>query len=186
MVKILFLMYSFTMLIHCTRSTISSGLVSHDPPMVCHGLCISAATGKKDTLVNIEQTKQWVFNVLSSDWVSKANACAEAVDPSISEVDLAGLHTLPCLNVDVPRLAEARVSLECELADMKEIYNDAGIHTTTVVFGRVVRYHVHKSVLGGTEERPVVELEKMRFVGRVGGVTYWPCGEGKAVSMKRP
>eukprot|EP00558_Chaetoceros_sp_UNC1202_P001258 CAMPEP_0197258346 /NCGR_PEP_ID=MMETSP1429-20130617/81791_1 /TAXON_ID=49237 /ORGANISM="Chaetoceros sp., Strain UNC1202" /LENGTH=198 /DNA_ID=CAMNT_0042722427 /DNA_START=168 /DNA_END=764 /DNA_ORIENTATION=+ len=162
-----------------------SGLLSHDPPMVCHGLCLSGSR-KKDTLINIESTKQWVFNVLSESWLAQANACSEAVDPSVSEVDMVGLHVLPCINVQVPRLAEAMVSLECELDSTKEIFNDQGVHTTTVVFGKVVRYHVHSSVLGGTEARPVIDLHKMKFVGRAGGVTYWPCGEAAALDMKRP
>lgn len=76
--------------------------------------------------------------------------------------------------------------MECELESKKEVYNDDGNHTTTIVFGRIVKYHIHKSVLGGTEEKPIVDLEKARLVGRVGGITYWPAGEGKAVSMKRP
>ena len=148
--------------------------------------------GKKDTLQNIEKTKQWVFNVLSDTWIHQANACAEEVDSNISEVDMAGLNTLPCDNIQVPRLKEAMVSLECELDSTKEVFNDEGVHTTTIVFGRVVRYHVHSSVLkfagedNADENRPVVDLEKMRFVGRAGDITYWPAGEGKVIPLKRP
>lgn len=162
-------------------------LVSHDPPMVCHGICLSSK-GKKDTLVNIENTKQWVFNVMSMPWVEKANACAVECDSGTSEIDIAGLHTLPCENITVPRVEEAMVSMECELDSIKEVFNDDGKHTTSIVFGRIVRYHVHTSVLAGdlVANRPVVDLEKMQFVGRAGGVTYFPAGEGKSLSMERP
>ncbi len=165
----------------------STGLVSHDPPMVCHGICLSSK-GKKDTLVNIENTKQWVFNVMSMQWVEKANACAVECDSGTSEIDIAGLHTLPCENITAPRVEEAMVSMECELDSIKEVFNDDGKHTTSIVFGRIVRYHVHTSVLAGDLDanRPVVDLEKMQFVGRAGGVTYFPAGEGKSLSMERP
>lgn len=148
-----------------------------------------SSSGKKDTLVNIESTKQWVYNVLSDTWVNEANACAEEVDSNVSEGNLCNLNTLPCEKVEVPRLEKAMVSLECELESTKEILNDDGKHTTTVVFGRVVRYHVHKSVLRfakDDESRPVIDLEKVRFCGRVGDITYWPAGEGKALPLKRP
>lgn len=162
-----------------------TGLVSHDPPMVCHGICMSRQ-GKKDTLVNIEQTKEWVFNVLSDTWVTEANKCSEEVSSDINELELAGLDTLPCEIVNVPRIKKALVAMECVLESTKEIINDDGKHTTTVVFGRIVKYHIHSSVLGGTDERPVVDLEKIRLCGRVGDITYWPAGEAKALSMKRP
>jgi flavin reductase (DIM6/NTAB) family NADH-FMN oxidoreductase RutF len=165
-----------------------TGLLSHDPPMVAHGLCISSA-GKKDTLVNIEQTKQWVYNVLSESWINQANACAEQFEPEVNELEAAGLSTLPCAKIAVPRIKEAMVSFECELESTKEVFNDDGKHTTTIVFGRIVKYHVHKSVLKYSHDDvtcPVIDLEKMKFVGRVGDITYWPAGEGKALSMKRP
>jgi len=161
-----------------------TGLVSHDPPLVCHGICMSRE-GKKDTLINIEETKQWVYNVLSDTWVTEANACSEEVSSDINELEIAGLDTLPCDKVDVPRVKRALVSMECVLESKKEVFNDAGRHTTTIVFGRIVNYHIHSSVLGGTEERPVVDLEKIRLCGRVGGITYWPAGEGKVLTMKR-
>ena len=93
---------------------------------------------------------------------------------------------MPCEIVNVPRIKKALVAMECVLESSKEIINDDGKHTTTVVFGRIVKYHIHSSVLGGTDERPVVDLEKIRLCGRVGDVTYWPAGEGKALSMRRP
>jgi flavin reductase (DIM6/NTAB) family NADH-FMN oxidoreductase RutF len=112
--------------------------------------------------------------------------CSEDVSSDINELDIAGLDTLPCDKVNVPRVKQALVALECELESKKEIINDEGKHTTTVVFGRIINYHIHSSVLGGTEERPVVDLEKIRLCGRVGDVTYWPAGEGKTLSMRRP
>ncbi len=156
--------------------------------MVAHGLCLSRSGRKKDTLVNIEETKEWVYNVLSEHWLEQANACAEEVDRNVNELELdsVNLSTIPCDNVDIPRVKEALVSMECELESKKEIINDAGKHTTTVVFGRIVKYHIHHSVLGGTEEKPVIDLEKIRFCGRVGDVTYWPAGSGKALPLKRP
>lgn len=163
----------------------STGLMSHDPPLVCHSISLSRK-GKKDSLVNIEETKEWVYNVLSDTWISEANACAEEFEADVNELEKAGLDTIASEQIDAPRVKQALVSMECQLESKKEVYNDDGKHTTTIVFGRIVKYHIHKSVLGGTEEKPIVDLEKARLVGRVGGITYWPAGEGKALSMERP
>lgn len=163
-----------------------SGLFSHDPPLVATGIVVSSK-GKKDTLVNIEETGEWIFNVLSESWISKANQCSAEVDSSVNELDIADLSSLPAECVKAPRVAEALVSMECKLFDKKEVFNDAGKHTTTIVIGRVVRYHVHESVATKDSYGDLtVDLKKMRFVGRAGDVTYWPAGEGSSISMKRP
>lgn len=171
-----------------------TGLLSHDPPMVAHGICLTRAEDgtrtKKDTLVNIEQSKEWVFNVLSESYLEQANACSEALPYGASEVDKNNLSTLPSIICKTPRLAQAMVSMECVLDSLKEVHNDEGEHTTTIVMGKIVRYHIHSTVLkehnNGIESSPVVDLERLRSVGRVGDITYWPTGEGKAVAMERP
>ena len=169
-----------------------TGLLSHNPPLVSHGICLEAGgTKKKDTLINIEENKEWVFNVLTDSYLEEANACSEAFPSHVSEVERAKLSTLPSIDCKTPRLEQAMVSMECKLEYLHEVKNDDGVHTTTIVTGRIVRYHVHTSVLkdsdnGVTQRSPVVDLEKLGAVGRVGGITYWPTGEGKAVSMKRP
>ena len=83
--------------------------------------------------------------------------------------------------------------MECVLDSKKEIFNDKGEHTTTIVMGKIVQYHIHSSVLkkenrdGTKATAPIVDLEKLQSVGRAGDVTYWPTGaDGKAVAMKRP
>lgn len=43
------------------------GVVAHDPPTVCVGICHKKDGTKKDTLVNIEETGEFVVNIIS-DW----------------------------------------------------------------------------------------------------------------------
>ena len=165
-----------------------TGLMSHDPPLLSHGIVIQNGK-KKDTLRNIEDTKQYVCHMISEDWLVQANACSQAVDASVSEVDLAKLSTLPSKCIQVPRIEQAKLAMECILESTKEVFNDDQKHTTTIVTGRIVNYHIHESVLKykeGNPLKPLVDLESMSFCGRAGDITYWPAGEGKAVPMKRP
>ena len=166
-----------------------SGISAHDPPIVSHGLCLSNGK-KKDTLRNIEENGEWVFNVLTKDFVEQANGCAAELPPELSEADAQNLTLLPCDNINVPRVEESSVAMECKLFDKKEIFNDDGKHTTTIVFGRVVKFHILDSVLvdGKEDDEPLVDLDKVQMVGRAGDITYWPVGvqpDGK-LPMKRP
>lgn len=185
------------MVVNCAPFSYT-GLLSHDPPMVAHGICLKkskdgATRQKKDTLVNIEKSREWVYNVLSEPYLDQANGCSENLPYGVSEVRKNNLSTLPSKKCKTPRLAQAMVSMECVLDSTKEIYNDKGEHTTTIVMGKIVEYHIHSSVLKDngngtrTETAPVVDLTQLQPVGRAGDITYWPAGaDGSAVSMKRP
>jgi len=96
----------------------------------------------------------------------------------MSEVSELNLNTTPCEVIKAPRLTQARLSMECKLIHKYEVKNDAGEHTTTIVMGRVVRFHIHEDVLekGRDEDKPLVDLCKLNPVGRAGGTTYWPVG----------
>jgi flavin reductase (DIM6/NTAB) family NADH-FMN oxidoreductase RutF len=190
-----------------------SGISSHDPPIVTHGLCLSNGN-KKDTLRNIESTGRWVFNVLSTNYLEQANQCSASLPSDVNEAEINGLDLVwDCKSFGIasksddndagrdasssqtavpPRLAAARVSMECHLIDKKEIYNDEGKHSTTIVIGRVRRFHISKDVYKESDrgtgvgastgstlpERPLVDLEALQPVGRAGDITYFPVGTG--------
>jgi len=163
--------------VNCAPFSYTS-ISSHDPPIVTHGLCLSRGQ-KKDTLKNIEETKEWVFNVLSTDYLEQANQCSAPVPPDQDETQLNQMPTAPGDVVKAPRLLQAKVAMECELYDLKEVHNDDGAHTTTIVMGRVRKFHVRDDVLklkDGDPAYPLVDLEQLQAVGRAGDVTYWPVG----------
>jgi flavin reductase (DIM6/NTAB) family NADH-FMN oxidoreductase RutF len=165
-------------ILNCAPYSYTS-LSGHDPPIVTHGLTVSRATGKKDTLRNIEATGEWVMNVLTTEYLSQANQCAASVPYDQDETKLTGLEVVAdCTTVKVPRLRNAKVAMEVKLIDKKEITNAEGRHTNTIVMGQITKFHVHKSVLkdGQPEDQPRVDLLKLQAVGRAGDVTYWPVG----------
>merc|ERR1712154_197463 len=157
--------------------------------MGTHGICLSGGM-KKDSLANIEATGEWVYNVLSTDYTEEANACSASLPEDVDETEVTGLKTLPCDLISPPRIEKAAVAMECKLWDKKEVFNDKGEHTTTIVMGRVVNFHVHESVLkdGQAEDDPRVDLMKLQPVGRAGDITFWPHGVKKdnMLPMTRP
>ena len=71
---------------------------------------------KKDTLRNIEETKQFVVNIMSEWFVDAANATSGDFPPEVDEIQRSGLGTLESVHVSPPRIAEAAVHLECEVS----------------------------------------------------------------------
>lgn len=116
--------------------------VAHDPPTLCIGICKNRDGSNKDTLNNIEETGEFVVNIISDWMVESANHTCGAFPPDVDEMTVVGLTPLPSEVVSPPRVAESAVHMECKLAGKHEVVNDKGAVTCTVVFGRVVRFHV--------------------------------------------
>lgn len=65
---------------------------------------------------------------------------------------------------------ESPFSMECEVEYIREIRNDEGKHTTTLVLGRVKVLHVRKDVIH--PETGAVDSAKTLPVTRIGGLQY--------------
>src|ERR1700694_1550574 len=75
----------------------------------------SDGTPRKDTLRNVEETREFVVNVVSEAIAAAANATAAEVPPDVDEFELAGLTPLPSDLVRAPRVAESPAQMECKL-----------------------------------------------------------------------
>jgi flavin reductase (DIM6/NTAB) family NADH-FMN oxidoreductase RutF len=83
-------------------------IVSHDPPHVALGICKNPDGSKKDTLRNIEDTKEFVINIMSDWYVESANHCCGNFAPEEDELQRSGLmNPIPSQVVKPCRLAES-------------------------------------------------------------------------------
>ena len=62
------------------------------------------------------------------------------------------------------------MSMECEVEYIREIRNDQGRHTTTLVLGRVRVMHIRKDMI--YPDTGAVDASKMLPVTRIGGLQY--------------
>lgn len=82
-------------------------------------------------------------------------------------------------------MAESAFHMECKLTTKQEIVNDQGVITSTVVFGRVVQFHVLEPLLeAGPRGLPQVNFEGYRPLGRLGGDTW--AKQGDRFDIDRP
>jgi flavin reductase (DIM6/NTAB) family NADH-FMN oxidoreductase RutF len=138
-----------------------------DPMLVCFSPMRRGTDGeKKDTLVNIEKTKEFVINIVSEDFVEKMNECAKELPSEIDEFEFSGLSKLDSVCVKAPRIAESKVQLECELFEALDFGSHPG--AGSLVIGKVVHVHIQDELY----DQGRIITEKLLPVGRMAGQSY--------------
>src|SRR5712671_6699963 len=115
--------------------------ISANPPVICFSPMVRGTDGAtKDTLRNIEATKEFVVNVVSEDFASQMNICSTEFTPDVDEFAASGLTPLASDLVKPPRVKESRVNMECRLVQIVTI-SDKPLGGSLVI-GEVLRFHV--------------------------------------------
>ncbi|WP_163100519.1 flavin reductase family protein [Peribacillus alkalitolerans] len=141
--------------------------ISADPMMVCFSPMRRGTDGaKKDTLVNIENTKEFVINIVSEEIAEQMNECATEFDSDVDEFDQAGLTKEKSASVAPYRVKESKVHLECELHQVLHFGEHAG--SGSLVIGRVKHVHVDDELFEGGRINSV----GLNPIGRLAGQAY--------------
>ena len=107
-----------------------------------------ASIGHKDTLRNIEQTGEFVWNLATRELAEAMNQTCAGVPPEVSEFDLAGLTPVASRRVAPPRVRESPVSFECRLTQQVQLQTAAGDTVPTwLTLGEVVAVHIDRRLL---------------------------------------
>jgi flavin reductase (DIM6/NTAB) family NADH-FMN oxidoreductase RutF len=121
---------------------------------------------RKDTLRNVEETGEFVVNVVCESYMNAANTTAADVPPEVDEFVLAGLTPLASQVVRPARVAESPAQMECKL--LQVIYTGREPGSGILVLGQVVRFHVRKDLV----EDFRVDPAGLDAVGRMAGTTW--------------
>ena len=121
---------------------------------------------RKDTLHNVEETEEFVVNVVSENIADAANATAAEVPPDVDEFVLSGLTPMASEAVRAPRVAESPAQMECKL--LQVIYTGKEPGAGVIVLGEVVRFHIQESLF----EDFRVDPGALDAVGRMAGNTW--------------
>jgi len=121
---------------------------------------------RKDTLRNVEETREFVINVVSEAISDATNATAAEVAPEVDEFHLSGLTPVPSLVVRPPRVAESPAQMECRL--LQVVYTSHNPGAGVVVLGEVVRFHVREDLIDDFR----VDPDGLNAVGRMAGNTW--------------
>lgn len=150
-----------------------------NPPVVVFSPTLRRDGTKKDTLRNVEETREFVVNLAVESVAEAVNLTSKELPPEQSEVELAGLTLCRSLKVRPPRVAESPVSLECRLLQVISI--GTGPIAANLVIGEVLAIHVADSV---RDDQGRVDPHKLKTIARLGG--DWYCRTTDLFEMKRP
>lgn len=131
----------------------------------------------KDTARNIRRTSEFVVNLVDEACAEAMNLTSSEVEPGVSEIELAGLHTEPSATVAPPRISEAPVALECREWSTMEIGRNR------LVIGLIDRIITRDGVLD--PETLLVVPQNFSPVGRM-EVPSGYCRTEDRFQMKRP
>ena len=126
-----------------------------------------SSTNWKDTVGNIQETREFVWNLATMDLAKQMNATAAHVAPEVDEFEIAGLTAVPCKLVNVPRVAESPVAFECRLADIIQLKGADGRKAAAwLTLGEVVAVHIDKTLIKDgvyhtASARPIVRAGRL-------------------------
>lgn len=160
-------------------------VASSNPPVLCFAPALKfeviegTQKGKpKDTLKNIQDTKEFVVNIVSHEIAEKMNQSSGSFPPGVNEFEKAGLTTAPSTYISAPRVAESLINFECNLSQIISFGEHPG--AGNLVLGYVKCAHMHESVYKNGR----VDIEVLQPIGRLAGMEY--CAVKDRFVMVRP
>ena len=119
----------------------------------------------KDTYLNIQRELEFVVNLVPVALMSAMNFSATDFPPAVSELEVAGLTSLPSIQIRTPRVAESPVNLECRVHSILEIGQNR------VVIGEVVEFHIADEFIDA--DKLYVHSAKLDLLARMGGASAY-------------
>ena len=155
--------------------------VAFDPPTIVFSSSRRASEANektKDTLTNIEETGEFVVNVVVDDIAEAMNRTAAEYPTGVDEFEIAGLTAVSSEVVAPPRVAESPVNMECRLVQVVPI--GQGAHSHGLVIGEILLMHVRDDIINGHR----IDHHRLRPTGRLAGNMY--CYTADTFELVRP
>ena len=124
---------------------------------------------RKDSLINCEETGEFVYNMATYDLRAAVSLTAKNRDSSIDEMKLAGLTPAPSVLVKPPRVAESPINIECTYYTTIVLPGHTMKTNHAMVIGRVVGVHIHDDYIGADGK---IDILKLRPLARLGYADY--------------
>jgi len=171
--------FSFFMAITGDPPTLafSSGPRAGKGPGV-EGGTVSAPLRAKDTVRNVQGTRDFVVNVVDDARAQQMNLTSGEYPPDVDEFALVGLTAAPSVKVRAPRVLEAPINMECRMTQIIEV--GRGPHS--LVLGEIVHFHVRDDLYDRATGR--IDMHRLAPVGRLAGHLYTHVHD--IFEMKRP
>ena len=135
----------------------------------------------KDTLHNVEATREVVINIVNYNLVHQMALASVEYPAGISEFEKTGLTPLPAQRVKAYRVAEAPVQFECRVQDIIPLGQDGG--AGNLIICEVLLIHIQKEIL---DEQGRIDPYKADLVARMGRAFYCRANGEAVFPLVRP
>jgi flavin reductase (DIM6/NTAB) family NADH-FMN oxidoreductase RutF len=156
-------------------------MITATPPTLMISPLVQSDGGQKDTVRNIEQTGEFVVNLVPYGMRDAMNATSFGYDGQTSEFEACGVKRLESAFVKPPRVSGVPVSFECRLVSCTPY--PAQQPSCYVIFGEVVAAHVDEVILAEDGQIDPVRLD---LLSRMGGQWYGRTASSANFELGRP
>jgi len=143
-------------------------MVNYDPPTLMFSANQNLHGRRKDTVVNIEQTGEFVWNMATWDLREAVNLSSEELPHGSDEFLHAKLEKAASKLVRPPRVAASPIQFECRHLQTLRLPGNGAVGSVDVVFGSVVAIHIDDRFLRAGR----LDIEGIRPLARVGYHDY--------------
>ncbi len=141
-------------------------LLSYNPPFVVFSAGTHAEdSAHKDTVVNVEATGEFVYNMATWAQRDQMNQTGLIVERGVDELAAAGLEPVDSRLVKPPRVAGAPVHFECKHHRTIALPGNSPRHVHQVVFGEVIGVHIADDALTADGLLDVVGIRPIARLG---------------------
>ncbi len=121
----------------------------------------------KDTLYNVQHTRECVVNVVNYAIVRQMMVCSVDFPKEVSEFEQSGLTPVPSVHVRPPLVVESPANLECKVTEIITLGEHGG--AGHLIICEVLCMHIREDVL---DENERIDPDKIDLMGRMGRAFY--------------
>jgi len=135
----------------------------------------------KDTLHNIESTKEVVINVVNYDIVQQMTLASIEYPSTVNEFEKAGFTALKSELIKPLRVKESPVQMECKVKEIIPLGESGGAGNLIVC--EVVLMHINETIL---DDEGKIDPHKIDLMGRMGRAFYCRASGDAVMKIHRP
>lgn len=139
--------------------------LTFDPPYVMFSANQNTAGRRKDSVVNAEQSGEFVYNMATFALREAINISAQEVPPDVDEFDLAGVTKAPSRLVKPYRVAESPVQFECRYHQTLRLPGNGKMGTADVVIGQVLGIHIKDEFILHDGKLDILRMKPLARLG---------------------
>lgn len=156
-------------------------VVTGTPPTVMLSPLVQGDGSLKDTVRNIQETGEFVVNLVPFAMADRMNATAFGYEHGISEFERCHIPSQASEHVHPLRVDGASVSFECRMAALYPYpEHKPSCH---IILGEVLLAHIDESIL---DERGRVDPARLDIIARMGGKWYSRTRSEANFELSRP